>query len=60
MSRTSRSATDNIQMTAENQAVFLGNMLFREYNQKVFFLVDEYDVPLQKATVNKGYVQEKC
>jgi hypothetical protein len=40
---------------AKDSLKFLGNMLFREYNQKVFFLVDEYDVPLQKATVNKYY-----
>jgi hypothetical protein len=48
---------DKAVATAKDSLKFLGDMLFREYGQRVFFIVDEYDVPLQKAKVN-GYYDE--
>ncbi len=40
---------------ARDSLNFLCNALFREYSQKVYVLIDEYDVPLQKASVNGYY-----
>jgi hypothetical protein len=40
---------------AKDSLKFIGDMLFREYGQRVFFIVDEYDVPLQKATAGSYY-----
>ncbi len=46
---------DKAVATAKDSLKFLGDMLFREYGQRVFFIVDEYDVPLQKATAGNYY-----
>ena len=40
---------------AKDSLKFIGDMLCREYDQTVFFIVDEYDVPLQKATAGDYY-----
>ncbi len=40
---------------AKNSLKFLSNMLYSEYKRRAFIIVDEYDVPLQKATVNNYY-----
>ena len=46
---------DNVLSTAEyiiwNFIPFLGTMLHQEFNRKVLIIIDEYDVPLQKAVV---------
>jgi hypothetical protein len=41
----------------KNSLSHLSNMLYREYGRKAVIIVDEYDVPLQKAKVN-GYYDE--
>lgn len=35
----------------------MSRILYREYNQKVIIMIDEYDVPLQKAE-QRGYYQD--
>ena len=45
----------NVVALAKDSLKFLSNMLFAEYNRGAFIIVDEYDVPLQKATVNNYY-----
>ncbi len=42
---------------AKDSLKFLSNMLFKECGQKAVILIDEYDVPLQKAKKN-GYYEE--
>lgn len=41
----------------KNSLAFLSELLFKHYNQKVIILIDEYDVPLDKAYQN-GYYRE--
>jgi hypothetical protein len=42
---------------AKDSLLFISSMLFDEYGRKAVIIVDEYDVPLQKAKVN-GYYDE--
>ncbi|MBQ8708719.1 MAG: AAA family ATPase [Succinivibrionaceae bacterium] len=49
------SATENMNMLTEvvkSSLKFLSRMLYREYGLKSIIIVDEYDVPLQKAKAN--------
>ncbi|MCC8105715.1 MAG: AAA family ATPase [Clostridiales bacterium] len=41
----------------ESALLQLSRLLYKHYNQKVIILIDEYDVPLQKAESN-GYYRE--
>lgn len=41
----------------KNSLAFLSELLFKHYQQKVIILIDEYDVPLDKAYQN-GYYRE--
>ncbi|MCD7819678.1 MAG: ATP-binding protein [Lachnospiraceae bacterium] len=41
----------------ESALLQLSRLLYKHYNQKVIILIDEYDVPLQKAESN-GYYKE--
>ncbi len=42
---------------AKESLKFLCDALYREYGRRVIVIIDEYDVPLQKATIN-GYYDE--
>ncbi len=42
---------------AKDSLLFISTMLYDEYGRKAVIIVDEYDVPLQKAKVN-GYYDE--
>ena len=48
---------DAAYVIAEESLQFLNDLLFAEYGIQSVIIVDEYDVPLQKATVN-GYYDE--
>jgi len=41
--------------TFEGSLKFLSDLLYQHYNQKVIILIDEYDVPIQKAHKNDYY-----
>ena len=40
---------------AKDSLLFISSMLYREYGRKAVIIVDEYDVPLQKAKLNGYY-----
>ncbi len=45
------------EVETQNALKLLSRLLYKEYNQTVYLLVDEYDVPLQHAYVNGFYEQ---
>jgi hypothetical protein len=49
------SSMDTAVDIAKNSLLHVSKMLFEEYGRQVAIIVDEYDVPLQKAKVNNYY-----
>lgn len=55
--RNAKGDPDLSQEVVENSLLVLTRLLYRQYGQKAVILIDEYDVPLDKA-YNKGYYDD--